>query len=79
MNLPDNPTKEQMDSVCRAIIQSKYTDGVGAIIYRADPKGGIEGRFRDRQNPRRVFEFSIKDGGLIYKAISWAEEEEDEN
>ncbi|MGL5923832.1 hypothetical protein [Chroococcidiopsis sp.] len=75
MNLPDNPTQSQMDAIARSIIQSQYKDKVGAIAYRRAEGGGIEGKFKDALNPKRVFEFLIKDRELSYKVDSWDEED----
>ncbi|MGL5924637.1 hypothetical protein [Chroococcidiopsis sp.] len=77
MNLLENPTKSQMDTVLRQIIQSQYKDRVGAIAYKRAVSGGIEGKFKDALNPKRIFEFLIKDGELSYKVDSWDEEEDE--
>ncbi len=69
------PNQDDMDDLCRTIIQSQYIEGVGAVIYRAAEGGGIEGKFKDARNPLRIFQFLIKDGELSYSPIAWSEEE----
>lgn len=76
MNLPSNPTQLEMDAIARSIIQSQYKDRVGAVVYKRAEGGGLAGKFKDAINPRRVFEFLIKDGELSYKVDSWDEEAE---
>lgn len=74
MFLPESPSQLQMDAIARQIIQSQYKDKIGAITYRRAKGGGIEGKFKDALNPKRTFDFRIKDGELSYEVDSWEED-----
>lgn len=64
MNLPDNPTPEQLKAVFALTIESIYLDGVDEILDGPWREGGaLVGKFRDGN---KIFDVKIKKGTMVY-------------
>lgn len=73
MNLPENPTPEQLVAIFAMIIESVYTDGVEEIISGPRKEGGVTlGKFRDG---RKIFDVEIRGTEITIKPSEGADPE----
>lgn len=74
---PANPTIDDLKAIVKFILQTSYDDGISDLTLERDGDG-FTGKFVDRTDPKKVFEYEITRSGdgweIVYEPVSGVED-----
>jgi hypothetical protein len=75
---PENPTQDDLKAIAKYILQQSYDDGISDLTLERS-SSGFTGKFVDRTDPKKVFEYEITRSGdgweIGYEPISGVEDD----